>query len=134
MIRNLLPLLKIILKKTNKTKLKFYFIFIFNYFFGQFLKNFFISIKLTLKYQNEKPYSLKSMKVKVSQMENYYNDQSKNTEELSLKTDLHGSIEFNLTVHANISAIYLQVNKNLSNLNKLIIKLYFILKNLDFTN
>ena len=74
------------------------------------------------------------MKVKVSQMENYYNDQSKNTEELSLKTDLHGSIEFNLTVHANISSIYLQVNKNLSNLNKLIIKLYFILKNLDFTN
>jgi hypothetical protein len=63
-----------------------------------------------LKYPDERPYSLKSINVKVSQMENYYNGQPKDMRELNLKTDLNGLAVFNLTVLSNISAISLQVN------------------------
>jgi len=45
-------------------------------------------------------------------MENYFNGESKNVQELNLKTDLHGLTEFNLTVPSNITTISLQVNKH----------------------
>jgi len=73
-----------------------------------------------LKYPDERPYSLKSINVKVSQMENYYNGQPKDVRELNLKTDLNGLAVFNLTVLSNISAISLQVNIKKKRLKRLL--------------